>query len=133
MILVDTSVWIDHFRESDATLARLLDSGKVLIHPFVVGEIALGRLRKRDLVLGELQNLPAIVVAMHQEVQHLVDEQKVWGLGIGYVDAHLLAAVQLTRGASLWTRDKRLNAVADRLGLAATLLDKPNGTEPRRD
>jgi predicted nucleic acid-binding protein len=133
VILVDTSVWIDHFRESDATLVGLLDSGKVLMHPFVVGEIALGPLRQRDLVLDELQSLPAIVVAMHHEILHLVREHKVWGIGIGYVEAHLLAAVRLTPGASLWTRDKHLSAVADRLGLAATLLDKPNGAEPRRD
>jgi predicted nucleic acid-binding protein len=132
VILVDTSVWVDHFRETDATLAGLLNSGKILMHPFVVGEIALESLRQRDLVLGELQSLPAIVVALHQEVLHLIEQHRLSGIGIGYVDAHLLSAVQLTPGASLWTRDKRLYAVADRLGLAATLVDKPNGAEPRR-
>jgi predicted nucleic acid-binding protein len=133
MILVDSSVWVDHFRESDATLVGLLNSGKVLAHPFVVGELALGRLRQRELVLGELQNLPDARVASDAEVLHLIREQELWGRGIGYVDAHLLATTLITPGASLWTRDKRLFAVADRLAVAATLLDKPNGSEPRRN
>ena len=132
MILVDSSIWIDHFRNSDATLVELLNRRMVLSHPFVVGEIALGRLRRRELVLGELQALPAAKVASDLEVLYFIREHELWGLGIGYVDVHLLAAVQLTPGASIWTRDKRLLAVADRLAVAATLLDKPNGSEPRQ-
>lgn len=118
MILVDTSVWVDHLRASDKTLSKLLDAGRVLSHPFVIGEIALGRLVQRDLVLSALQDLPRTEVATPQEVLHFVEEQRLFGLGIGYVDAHLLAAVRLTAGADLWTRDRRLLAVAERLDLA---------------
>ena len=132
MILVDSSVWIDYFRSGNAILAALLDSRKVMMHPFVVGEIALGNLRQRGRVLGDLESLPTTVVATHREVLHSIRAQRLWGLGIGYVDAHLLAAVQLTSGAFLWTLDMRLLAVASRLGVAATLLDKPNGSGGQR-
>lgn len=119
MILVDSSVWVDHLRGGDATLARLLDDGRVIAHPFVVGELALGCLRQRELILTALQNLPQAVVASDTEVLCFIDQQALYGLGIGYVDAHLLASVRLTAGGSLWTRDKRLQAVAHRLGLTA--------------
>jgi predicted nucleic acid-binding protein len=122
MILVDTSVWVDHLRASDKTLAQLLDAGTVLVHPFVTGELALGNLRQRDLVLGALRDLPQASVATDQEVLHFIGRQALFGLGIGYVDAHLLAAVRLAEGAALWTRDQRLHSVADRLGLAADVL-----------
>jgi predicted nucleic acid-binding protein len=121
VILVDTSVWIDHLRADDRTLAGLLDIGRVLAHPFVIGEVALGNLGRRDLVLHSLQRLPRAIVATDQEVLRFIDQNGLFGLGIGYVDAHLLAAVRLTAGASLWARDKRLFAVATRLGLAANL------------
>ncbi len=119
MILVDTSVWIDHLRAGDAVLQALLGDGKVLAHPFVTGEIALGPLRQRDVILGALQDLPQALVATDREMLHFIDRHGLFGLGIGYVDAHLLAAVRLMADAALWTRDKRLSAVADRLGLAA--------------
>ncbi|WP_458765186.1 type II toxin-antitoxin system VapC family toxin [Cupriavidus basilensis] len=119
MILVDTSVWIDHLRAGDAALAALLDANRVLAHPFVIGEIALGSLRQRDLVLGALRDLPRAVVATDDEVDRMIEDQVLYGLGIGYVDAHLLAATRLTPGSALWTRDRRLLVVADRLGLAA--------------
>jgi predicted nucleic acid-binding protein len=118
VILVDTSVWVDHLRARDETLSDLLDAGRVLSHPFVIGEIALGRLVQRDLVLSALQDLPRTQVATHREVLHFVEVQRLFGLGIGYVDVHLLAAVRLTAGAGLWTRDRRLLGVAERLGLA---------------
>jgi predicted nucleic acid-binding protein len=121
VILVDSSVWVDHLRSGDATLARLLDDGRVIAHPFVVGELALGSLRQRELILTALQNLPQAVVASDIEVLRFIDQQALYGLGIGYVDAHLLASVRLTASGSLWTRDKRLQAVADRLGVAAVL------------
>jgi predicted nucleic acid-binding protein len=121
VILVDTSVWIDHLRVDDKTLANLLDIGRVLAHPFVIGEVALGNLRRRDLVLHSLQRLPRAIVATDQEVLRFIDQHGLFGLGIGYVDAHLLAAVRLTAGASLWARDKRLFAAATQLGLAANL------------
>ena len=117
MILVDTSVWVDHLRAGDRTLAGLLDSGSVLSHAFVIGELALGDLRQRDLVLATLQDLPQASVATDREVLRFIGQHTLFGLG--YVDAHLLAAVRLTADAALWTRDKRLLGVAERLGLAA--------------
>lgn len=119
MILVDTSVWVDHLRAGDQALASLLDSALVLVHPFVIGEMALGHLRQSDLVLGALQDLPQAAVATDQEVLAFIRRHALPGLGIGYVDAHLLASTRLTAGALLWTRDRRLLAVAERLALAA--------------
>ncbi len=119
MILVDTSIWIDHLRAGDDRLARLLNDGKVLAHPFITGELALGNLVNRDVILASLQNLPQSTVATETEVLRLIDEKRLFGLGIGYIDAHLLAAVLLTPGSALWTRDKRLNSASTRLGLAA--------------
>lgn len=118
MILVDTSIWIDHLRAGDKSLSALLDAGRVLAHPFVVGELALGILRQRDIILDALSDLPQARVATDKEVLHLIDQNALSGLGIGYVDAHLLAAVRLTAGSVLWTRDKRLHRVADRLKVA---------------
>jgi predicted nucleic acid-binding protein len=118
VILVDTSVWIDHLRKGNAQLAGLLEAGQVLAHPFVTGEIALGRLRRRDLVLNGLLDLPQAEVASDREVRHFIERYALFGCGIGYVDAHLLAAIRLTATAALWTRDKHLHAVAHRLGLA---------------
>jgi predicted nucleic acid-binding protein len=118
VILVDTSVWIDHFRRNDRRLAALLELDAVLTHPFVVGESALGDLRQRELILGTLQRLPQIGIAINEEVLRFIGEHRLFGLGIGYVDAHLLAATRLTAGTSLWTRDKQLHAAAEALGLA---------------
>ncbi len=118
MILVDTSIWIDHLRSSDEQLVALLDSGKVLAHPFVTGELALGNLGNRHAVLGALQELPHAKVATSAEVLQFIGEKALYGSGIGYTDAHLLAAVLLTPGSTLWTRDKRLHALASRLGIA---------------
>jgi predicted nucleic acid-binding protein len=120
MILVDSSIWIDHLRQGDTRLAALLRARRVLAHPFVIGELALGSLRQREAVLGALQDLPQAVVASDEEVFRFIDQHELFGLGIGYVDVHLLAAARLTVGTSLWTRDKRLNAVAERLTLAVT-------------
>ncbi len=122
MILVDTSVWVDHLRRVDEALSRLLDARKVLAHPFVIGELALGRLRQRDVVLSALHNLPQASVATDREVLHFVYHHRIFGLGIGYVDAHLLASVRLTADAALWTRDRRLQGAAGRLGLAIGVL-----------
>jgi len=122
VILVDTSVWVDHFRAGDQGLAGLLEAGKVLAHPFVIGGLALGNLPQRDQALRELQDLPQAKVATDREVLYFVDRHRLFGLGVGYVDAHLLAAVSLTAGAGLWTRDRRLGRAADRLGLAISPL-----------
>lgn len=119
MILADTSVWVDHLRNGNSRLAELLDQSQVLMHPFVVGELALGSLRQRDVVLSSMQDLPQATVAIDSEVMGFIDRRELFSLGIGYIDAHLLASVQLTEGASLWTRDKRLLAAAERLALAA--------------
>ncbi len=120
MILVDTSVWVGHLRVGEATLAALLDDGQVLVHPFVIGELALGTLRQRAPVLALLQDLPAAVVATDQEVMQFIERHSLAGQGIGYVDAHLLASVRLTAGSSIWTLDRRLAAVATRHGMATT-------------
>lgn len=122
MILVDTSVWIDHLRSADGVLAHLLDIGQVLMHPFIVGELALGSLCQRDLILQTLQDLQQVDVATEQEVLHFIARHALFGRGIGYVGAHLLASIRLTTGVSLWTRDKRLLAVAEPLGMAARLV-----------
>jgi predicted nucleic acid-binding protein len=125
VILVDTSVWVDHLRLASAILTELLDDGQVLGHPFVLGELALGNVRQRDALLSDLRELPQAVVAEDHEIIRLIDREALLGRGIGYVDAHLLAAARLTAGSKLWTRDRRLQAVAIQLGLAAALSHQP--------
>lgn len=118
MILVDTSVWVDHLRRGDTQLAELLEGGGVVMHPFVVGEIACGTLADRPLILELLQALATVVVADNDEALGFIERHGLYGKGIGFIDVHLLASVALTAGASLWTRDKRLHSVAEELGLA---------------
>jgi hypothetical protein len=118
VILVDTSVWIRHFRDRDTTLIELLGRGAALTHPFVTGELALGNLRQRELVLRMLSQLPAASVATDAEVLRFIDQNSFFGRGVGYVDVHLLAATKLTAGSQLWTWDKRLNDAAVQLGMA---------------
>jgi predicted nucleic acid-binding protein len=119
MILVDTSVWVDHLRIGDELLQDLLDKDQVLAHPFVIGELGLGSIPRRAATLLQLFRLPAANVASHDEVMRLVDQQRLYGLGLSYADVHLLAATRLTPAASLWTRDKGLSAAAEKLSLAA--------------
>jgi predicted nucleic acid-binding protein len=123
LILVDTSVWIDHLRQGDATLADMLQHGRVLSHPFVIGELATGNLRQRDKILHALQGLPHAVVAHETEVLDLIEREALFGSGLGYIDVHLLASVRLS-AAWLLTRDKRLHAAARRLSVAL-----PDSTE----
>jgi predicted nucleic acid-binding protein len=118
LILVDTSVWVDHFRRGDAHLVDLLQEGRVAMHPFVVGEIACGSLKDRSTVIALLQSLPRATVAEAEEVLGFVGSHRLHGKGIGYIDAHLLASTALTEGASLWTRDKRLRIAAEALGFS---------------
>lgn len=118
MILVDTSVWVDHLRRGDLGLVNLLERSAVLMHPFVVGEIACGSLRDRESILELLQDLPAAVVASPHEVLKFIGSRALHGKGIGYVDVHLLASVALTPGSQLWTRDAKLRRIADLLGCA---------------
>ena len=117
MILVDTSVWIDHLRRGDAHLMATLLAGHVLIHPWVIGEIACGTLRERGQVLDLLRSLSLSTVALEDEVLFFIEQYALMGRGIGYVDIHLLASAQLA-GARLWTRDKRLVVVANELGMS---------------
>jgi predicted nucleic acid-binding protein len=118
VILVDTSVWIDHLRARDDKLVALLNAGMVLGHPFVIGELAVGNLVGRETVLNALSGLPRAVVATDAEALHFIDRYALFGFGVGYVDIHLLAAVRLTPAAQLWTRDKRLHGMAVQLGSA---------------
>lgn len=118
MILVDTSVWVDHLRIGDARLTDLLERNTVVMHPFIVGEIACGSLTDRALTLGLLQQLPMALVAESAEVLGYIERHRLYGKGIGYVDVHLLASVALD-GTKLWTRDKKLLGVARELGCAA--------------
>jgi len=120
MVLVDSSVWIDHLRENDAVLAELLTQNRVSVHPFVRGELALGNLRQREQILSLLDNLPQVTVAYAEEANYFIEKHALFGLGIGLIDAHLLASTQLTANTTLWTRDKRLMTVAMRLNIAAT-------------
>jgi predicted nucleic acid-binding protein len=121
MILVDTSVWIDHLKTGDDNLARLLEAGRVLMHPFVLGELALGSLRNRQTILELLGQLPWAEMATDQEVLSLIEAETLHGTGIGLIDAHLLASAKLTAGSSLWTRDKRLERLAARLHVSTEL------------
>ncbi len=123
MILADTSIWVDHFQRGDGVLVELLGRGQVLTHPFVIGELALGTARQRDRILADLRALPVATVARDDEVLRLIEQETLSGVGIGYVDAHLLAAARLTRDASLWTRDGRLRLAAARLSVDANLDD----------
>ncbi|QNM94671.1 type II toxin-antitoxin system VapC family toxin [Chitinimonas koreensis] len=118
MILVDTSVWIDHLRQGDEQLRSLLESGSVHVHPMVVGELACGQLGARRQVLDLLAALPALPRAEDAEVLFFIEQRRLMGRGIGYVDAHLLASTVMQPPARLWSRDKRLAGIAQELGCA---------------
>ena len=117
VILVDSSVWVDHFRASSQELTQLLTEGVVAIHPFVVGELACGRLHPRKEILSLLTALPEAPVVDPFELLRFLENKKLAGAGIGFVDAHLLASSELMRGM-LWTVDKTLQRAADKLDLA---------------
>lgn len=118
MILVDTGIWIDHLRRAEADLMKALSANGVACHPFVVGELALGSIRNRAAVLANIQRLSTAPLATDAEVATMIERRRLWGLGIGYVDAHLLASASLQAGLTLWTRDARLRAAAEKLGVA---------------
>lgn len=118
MILVDTSIWADHLAKKNGTLFEMLQDASVLMHPFVIGEIALGNLPQREVVLQILEGVPSAAIASTSEVLRFIERHDLAGSGVGYVDAHLVASA-LMENATLWTRDKRLRAVAERLGVAA--------------
>lgn len=119
MILVDTSVWIDHLHATDTELVQLLESDAVGSHPLVIEELALGRIAERATLLDGLASLTAFPVLSHGEVLQLVEVQPLWGRGLNAVDAHLLGSVLITPGARLWTRDKRLRSAAEEAGVVA--------------
>ena len=119
MVLADTSIWIDHFRRGDFQLSELLERGEIVMHPFIVGELVLGHVPEIAEMIDDLGGLPRAIVASADEVLGFITDRKLPGLGIGYVDAHLLAAAALTPETSIWTRDKRLLAAAQSLSLAA--------------
>lgn len=121
MILADTSVWADHLRLSEPILAELLVRGEVVMHPFVLGEIALGHIRKRSQWMLALSELPAVHVADPEEVLQMIEQRKLVAQGVGYVDVHLLATTLTSRGVRLWSRDKRLRDMASEFGIAARL------------
>ncbi|MCP9917335.1 type II toxin-antitoxin system VapC family toxin [Cyanobium sp. ATX 6F1] len=116
MILADTSLWVDHLRGAHGPLSVALSDQQVLIHPFVLGELACGNLRHRASILRLLQALPAAAVASDLEVMQVIDTHQLMGRGIGYIEAHLISSTMLSR-ASLWTQDRRLAAVAEALGI----------------
>lgn len=116
MMLADTSIWIDHFRNSDQELRAVIENDALLCHPAVIGELALGSLRDRQTVLSFLAAQREVIVASHDEVMGMIDRHQLFSMGIGYTDAHLLASTLIDSRAWLWTRDKRLRAAADKAG-----------------
>lgn len=117
MILVDTSVWVDHLRSGNRTLTAALEQEQVLVHPFVIGELACGAIRNREEILSHLQTLPSARFADDQEVLEFVERRRLFGRGIGWIDAHLLASAMLT-DARLLTLDRDLARLAARLGVS---------------
>jgi len=116
VILADTSVWVQHLRRSHPALQQLVLAGQILIHPFIIGEMACGNLPRRAQTLADLQLLTQSIVAAEADVLHLIEQQRLWGRGIGWVDAHLLASALLS-GCKLWSLDQRLAAAARHLGM----------------
>ncbi len=117
MVIVDTSVWVSHLRQGSGHLEKLLMEGEVLCHPFIVGEIACGYLKNRTEILSLLQNLPMAQVAEHDEILDFIEHRKLFGLGIGFVDVHLLASALLD-GVKLWTEDRNLKRTVSQLRVA---------------
>ena len=117
MILLDTSVWVDHLRRSGPLVVRVLEAGQAAVHAFVIGELACGNLKSRARVIDLLQALPRLAMATDDEVLYFIERHKLMGRGIGYVDTHLLAAAAIG-GSLLWTADKRLREIATELGIA---------------
>ena len=122
MTLVDTSVWIDHLDRGVKAMNDLLEAQGVIMHAFVVGELAMGNLKSRHAIVADLLDMPSLSIATPREVLSFVEAYRLFERGIGYVDAHLLAAVQISPGCEFWTRDKRLRAAATDLGIASPLV-----------
>ena len=118
MTLVDTSIWVNHFRKPDAALMQMLTDGSAGMHPFIVGELACGNLKNRAATLGDLARLPQTPIASENEVRHLLESSRRWGKGLGWVDLHLLAAAKLS-GWGLFTADRAMMRAASAIGTAA--------------
>ena len=118
MVLVDTSVWIRHFRHRDPQLEDLLLNGRVVCHPFIIGELACGNLRNREEILTLLSALPRAITADHEEILRFIEIHKLMGKGLGYVDVHLLASARLS-GIDFWTRDRNLENAARKLNISS--------------
>jgi predicted nucleic acid-binding protein len=118
-VLVDTSIWVHHLSRGNSELAQLLETEDVLCHPFVIGELACGSMRNREEVLGLLATLPQTLVADHDELVNLVQKHHLYGLGLGWIDVHLLGSGLLS-SCKLWTLDKALGETARRLGIAVS-------------
>ena len=123
MILVDTSVWIDHLRSGNATLVGLLEQNRVVMHPLILGELACGNLKNRDQLIQLWQNLDSLSVINHKEALFFIKQNGLMGKGVGYIDVHLLASVILDANSQLWTLDKHLAKVASELGCAMKMGD----------
>ena len=119
-IIADTGIWIDHINKGDGSLASLLRRRRIALHPMIIGEVALGSIPNRKLLLEELRALPQAKPASHPEVMAMIEWSELFNCGIGYVDAHLLASAKQLPDGQVWTRDKRLHAQAVRLGVAYT-------------
>jgi predicted nucleic acid-binding protein len=117
MVLVDTSIWIDHFRVSNEALKLLLTNDSVVVHPLVIGELACGNLQNRQVTLGILDSLPKTLVASDREAYQMIESQRLFGLGLGFLDVHLLSACRLS-GCQIWTKDKALYNAAEKMVLA---------------
>jgi predicted nucleic acid-binding protein len=116
VVLVDTSIWVAHLRHGGIGLEALLESGRVVCHPFIAGELACGNLKNRPEIISLLQRLPEAIQARHEEVMQFIENYSLLGKGLGFIDMHLLASARLT-GDTLWTLDKRLNEAAKKLGV----------------
>ena len=121
MILADTSIWIDHFRSPNPTLIRLMQANELLMHPYVIGELAMGSIAERKLRLRLWAMLPTLSVASLEEILTLVEGRRLYSRGIGFADVNLLASSLAQSSTSLWTRDRRLRDVAQELGVLAKL------------
>ena len=122
MILADTTVWVDHFRAANDKLRELLENERIVMHPFIVAELALGSLKQRTVQLKALDDLPAVPVARLDEVRRMIEARSLYSRGIGLIDAHLIASCLIDPPTLLWTADKRLAVIAKTLGIAANLL-----------
>jgi len=114
MVLIDTSVWVSHFKDGNPQLETLLTEGRVVCHPFIIGELACGNLKNRKEILSLLEALPTATTADHKEVLYFIEQHRLIGIGLGYVDVHLLASARLSR-IRFWTRDKKLMEAAVKL------------------